>query len=139
MIFDINRQLNWYNHPFDICCHLLVMCKEGWCVGLGKEGVVWGWEELSKIPWEWDRKQWRRNRDFKKAGQAWSSSGCLKEGGAGTLPKTMLHLNRLHKFYMLLYVAHMLHDSAAFKWGDIQSFLEGGRTFSILWEDLITP
>ena len=81
MIFDINRQLNWYNHPFDICCHPLDMCKEGWCVGLGKEGVVWGWEELSKIPWEWDRKQWRRNRDFQKAGQAWSSIGCLKEGG----------------------------------------------------------
>ena len=26
------------------------MCKEGWCVGLGQEGVAWGWEELSELP-----------------------------------------------------------------------------------------
>ena len=26
------------------------MCKKGWCVGLGQEGVAWGWEELSELP-----------------------------------------------------------------------------------------
>ena len=74
-------------------------------------------------------------KDFKKGGQAGSTDGCLKEGGPGTLSQTMLHLNRLHKLHMLLYV---IHASAAFKGGDIQSFGEGRRTFSILCGDLIT-
>ena len=26
--------------PFDICLNPLIMCKEGWCVGFGHEGVV---------------------------------------------------------------------------------------------------
>ena len=40
LIFDIKRQLNWYNHPFDICLNPLVVCKEGWCVGLGQRAVA---------------------------------------------------------------------------------------------------
>ena len=31
--------MNWKNHPFDICLNLLTTIKEGWCVGLGQEGV----------------------------------------------------------------------------------------------------
>ena len=27
------------------------MCKEDWLVGLGQEGVVWGWGELTEVPW----------------------------------------------------------------------------------------
>ena len=45
------------------------MCKEGWCVRLGQEEAAWGWGRQS----------------FKKrGGQAGSSGGCLKKGGAGT-------------------------------------------------------
>ena len=40
LIFDIKQYLNWYNHPFDTCLNLLIMCKEGWCVGLGQEEVA---------------------------------------------------------------------------------------------------
>ena len=51
-------------------------------------------------------------------GEAGSKAGCLKKGGgrglkkgggggrAGTPSQTMVHLNRLHKLYMLLYVVH---------------------------------
>ena len=35
LIFDRKQQLNWQNHPFDICLN-----KEGWLVGLGQEGVA---------------------------------------------------------------------------------------------------
>ena len=48
--FLIENELNWKNRPFDICLNLLIMCKEGWLVGLGQEGVVWRWRELSDIP-----------------------------------------------------------------------------------------
>ena len=27
------------------------MCKEDWLVRLGQERVVWGWGELTEIPW----------------------------------------------------------------------------------------
>ena len=26
--------------PFDICLNWLIMCKEGWCVGLGQVGIA---------------------------------------------------------------------------------------------------
>ena len=48
--FLIENELNWKNRPFDICLNLLIMCKESWLVGLGQEGVVWRWRELSDIP-----------------------------------------------------------------------------------------
>ena len=40
LIFDRKRQLNWCNHPFDICLKPLIMCKEGWCVRVGQELVT---------------------------------------------------------------------------------------------------
>ena len=45
MIFDGKRQLNWYNHPFDIRLNRLIVCKKGWYAGLGKE-------ELSEDGWD---------------------------------------------------------------------------------------
>ena len=42
---------------FDICLNQLIMCKEGWCVALGQEGIAWGWVELSVIIKRgWNRK-----------------------------------------------------------------------------------
>ena len=37
MIFDRQQQVNWYNHPFDICLNQLTMCKKSWCDGLERE------------------------------------------------------------------------------------------------------
>ena len=37
----------------------------------------------------WNRKEGRRNKDFKKGGQAGSRGGCLRKGGVGTLLRTM--------------------------------------------------
>ena len=50
LIIDIKQHLNWFNHLFNICLNPLIMCKEGWCVGLGQEEVAWGCVELSKLP-----------------------------------------------------------------------------------------
>ena len=41
LMFDIKWHLNWYNHIFDIYLNPLIMCKKGWCVGLGQEEAVW--------------------------------------------------------------------------------------------------
>ena len=59
--------------------------------------------------------------DFKKGRQTGSKAGCLKKKG-GLDSRTMQHLNRLYKLYML-------HASAAFKGGDIQNFWEGGKPY----------
>ena len=57
-------------------------------------------------------------------GELGQELGALKKAGIPT--QTVLHLNRLHKLCILLYV---VHDSAALKGGgDIQNFWEGGRT-----------
>ena len=36
--------------PNHIFLYPLIMCQEGWYVGLGQEGVVWGWGVLFEIP-----------------------------------------------------------------------------------------
>ena len=40
LIIDIKQHLNWFNHLFNICLNPLIMCQEGWCVGLGQEEVA---------------------------------------------------------------------------------------------------
>ena len=65
------------------------MYKEGWCVGLGQEGVVWWW-----VGTVWntlkaggtEKRGGEGNKDFKKGGrgQARSKGRCLKKGGTGT-------------------------------------------------------
>ena len=53
------------------------MCKEGWCVGLGQEGLQEGGENsLKYLKNGWNRKGGRR-----KKGAARSRGGCLKNGG----------------------------------------------------------
>ena len=85
-----------------------IMCKKGWCVGLGQEEVAWGWGNcLKQLKRGWNRKDTRRNRILKKGWQAGSRAGFHKKRGAGTPSQTMLHLNRLHKLYTILYVAHV--------------------------------
>ena len=63
-------------------------------VGLVQEGFVWGWGELSKVPWKGvEQKRGQATQKFKKVGggQAGSRGGCLKKGGgAGTPLWTML-------------------------------------------------
>ena len=53
------------------------MCKEGWCVGLGQEGLrEGGGNSLKYLKNGWNRKDGRR-----KKGTARSRGGCLKNGG----------------------------------------------------------
>ena len=64
--------------------------KEGWLVGLGQEGVAWGWGVCIKCLRGWNTKEQRRSKDFKKGEQTGSRGGWLKSGwGAGTLLQTM--------------------------------------------------
>ena len=59
------------------------MCKEGWCVRLGREGVdEGGWNCLKYLKWGWNRKKGRGNKDFKKGGgKLGQGVGALKRGG----------------------------------------------------------
>ena len=59
-------------------------------IGLGQEGVAWGWPELSKIPQKGvEQKEGMGTKAFKKGGgQAGSRGGCLKKG-AGFLLQTV--------------------------------------------------
>ena len=77
---------------FDICLNPLIMCKEGWCLGLGRESGANCLKALIKR--RWNRKESRGNKHFKKGGklgQAGARGGCLKKnGGAGTPLQTMI-------------------------------------------------
>ena len=85
------------------------MCKESWCVRLWKKRVSRGWGDCLKyLKTGWNRKQARRNRDFKKEGAKWVKG--LKIGeGAGILLRTKADLPRLvyeeicSKFYFKIH------------------------------------
>ena len=62
------------------------MCEEGWCVGLGQEGVAWGlgggtvWNTLKGV----EQKRREGKQRFKKGGgEARSRGACPKKGEAG--------------------------------------------------------
>ena len=75
MIFDRKQQLI---HPFDICLNPLIMCKEGWCVGLGQKGVALLWGNCLKYLKRGCNRKWvRENKTFKNRGKL----GALKRGG----------------------------------------------------------
>ena len=60
------------------------MCKEGWFVRLGQEGVAWGWGELSEIV-------------LKREGQTESGVGVLKGvGGWNSLTNCDYSLKRVY-------------------------------------------
>ena len=62
------------------------MCKESWCVRLWQKRVSLGWGNCLKyLKRGWNRKEWRRNEDLKRRGQAGSRDGCLKKRGEGVL------------------------------------------------------
>ena len=61
---------------------LIIMCREGWCLGLGQEGVSWDGGYLNYLKRGWNRKEGRGNKGFKKGGQAWWRGGWLKGEGA---------------------------------------------------------
>ena len=57
------------------------MCKEGWCVELGQEGVSWGgtvWNTLKRGGTE---KTGEETKILKGGGQAGSRGGCIKKKG----------------------------------------------------------
>ena len=56
-----------------------------------------GGDCLKYLKREWNRKEGRWNKDFKKGGQTGSRGGCLKKGGggAGTPLRTMMHTQLL--------------------------------------------
>ena len=59
------------------------MCKEGCCVRLGQEGVVWGlgevFENLKRGLKK--KKKVRGKKDFRKGSQTGWRGRCLKKGG----------------------------------------------------------
>ena len=66
---------------------MLIRCKEGWCVGSGRMGVAWGWEDCGD-----GTEKKGGETDFQKEGQTGSRGGCLKkEGWGGTSLWTMGH------------------------------------------------
>ena len=77
MIFDRKRQLNWQNHPFDICLNqerlvAWIRAGEGWgnCVKYLKGGAT---EKRG-----WNRKEGKGNKDFKEGGKRGQRVGALK-------------------------------------------------------------
>ena len=53
---------------WDICLNSLIMCKEGWCVRLGRKGLG---NCLRYFKRGWNKKEGRGNKDFKK-GASWA-------------------------------------------------------------------
>ena len=91
MIFDRKQQLNQWNDPFDICLNQGRLVVWIWEVG--------GWVRMGKLSKklkrEWNSKEGRGNKDFKKGGggglgQARSRGGCLKKGGGLNPLRTMV-------------------------------------------------
>ena len=78
MIFDRKRQLNWYNHPFDV----FKPRKVGWS-DYGRMGLREGRGNCLKyLKRGWNRKEGRRNKDFEKGkGELGQGVGALKKGG----------------------------------------------------------
>ena len=66
------------------------MCKKGWCVGLGQEGVAWGWRELSETPYKGVEQKRREGKQrFKKEGDKLGQGlGALK--GVGSPLRTIV-------------------------------------------------
>ena len=57
------------------------MCKEGWYVKLGQEGIAWGWGNCLKyLKRGWKGKEGRENKDFKKEDKLGQGVGALKRG-----------------------------------------------------------
>ena len=64
------------------------MCKEGWSVWLGQEGVAWG--GMPKIPQKGvEQKRGEGKNIFERGGKLGQEVGALKRGGAGTPLETM--------------------------------------------------
>ena len=84
MTFDRKRKLDWWNRPFDTCFNLLIICKEGWSVGLGQEGITWERDCLKCLKRGCNRKDGSGNKDFKKGGKLGQGMVVLKRrGGEG--------------------------------------------------------
>ena len=57
------------------------MCKEGWCVGLGQEGLSEGGESIWNTLKGVEQKRGEEKQISHKRGQAGSRGRCLKKGG----------------------------------------------------------
>ena len=71
---------------------IFVQTKKDWLVGLGQEGLAWGWGGLSKISQKgWNRKEGRRHKDLKSGASGCQGVGALKKGGwnSGTPLRTL--------------------------------------------------
>ena len=73
------------------------MCKKGWHVGLGQEGVTLGLGKLSEILYRgWNRKEWWGNKDFKKGNKLGQGVGALKRvGGWNPITKSGKRIHNL--------------------------------------------
>ena len=55
------------------------MSKEGWCVGLGQEGLREGGGNcLKHLKRWWEKKEGRQNKDFRKRVASWVKGGGLE-------------------------------------------------------------
>ena len=71
------------------------MCKEGWCVGLGQEGVAWGWGGTvwNTLKESGTEKRGGETKILKMEGKLGQVVGVLKRGGgAGTPLRTRIIL-----------------------------------------------
>ena len=85
-----------------------VSIGEGWLVGLGQEGVAWGWGNCLKyLKRGWNR-EGRGNRDFKKGGKLGQGVGALKRGGWNPFANYDLEI---WYFYLSSQYVHMLQIS----------------------------
>ena len=73
------------------------MSKEGWCVGLGQEGLREGGGNcLKHLKRWWEKKEGRQNKDFRKGVASW-----VKGGGGGWNPlKNYAYLCRYYTTFL---------------------------------------
>ena len=78
--------------------NLLIMCKEGWCVGLG-----WG-TCLKYLKRGWNRKVGRRNKYFKRGDKLGQGVGALKVEGLEPPYKLWYCFDNVSKLLLYLYL-----------------------------------
>ena len=70
--------------PFWYFLNPLILCKEGFCVGLGQDWAAWGWGRTVWNAFKTGVEQKRGGTKILRRGQAGSRGGCLKIWVAGT-------------------------------------------------------
>ena len=97
------------------------MCKEGWCIGLGQEGVAWDGNCLKYLKSGWSRKKAKENKDLKNGGQGVDA---LKRGGFHTEDS---YINQLLSITYEIY--HSFDEGFEIR----AKFLDISKSFDKVW------